>query len=608
MANSYFNFEKSESSGSYIEGKIVWRSVTNEDANTSDVAADLYVRKGNTDMTLTIPTEGTWTYVLIIGGDRSTGTVSKSVLTSWVLIASKTVRGISHNTDGTGSVIISGIVDGPSGTSLAGHTTSGGFRAKLDTIPRETTIDHLSCSTQNFNGELTYKYTPQSSKYYTRCNIALNLGSSEYAVKTIDLGLKEAKQQTQTLSLSASELSTIYHKLTNTPKGTLRFTFRTYSDSGYSKAIGDANYKEITLYIPNISDTQPTATMSVTPVSILEAPFNALYIEGRSKVNVNFTGGAGKYGASVVSYGVSVGGVSHDSPYTSGYLSVGNVTVLGTVTDSRGYSRVYTKEITVIPYDRPKILPTSDESEVVCARCDEDGNISESGTYLKIKAKRHYSKVVSDVQNNFCAIRYRYKADKGTSYSDWATVLASDAASDEVDTGALPDVILSLQSSYVVQVQAIDDIGEYGQTTITIPSEEIYLHKAGSIGSLGIGEYAEDEDTISIAKKKRVRLKSDINGVRMYAKDLFDKISFDINTTFSDFSGTGDERQNFFVFGDVIGSAVHGIARVTNNGATLWSGTDGVKLTAKSGGILSIELPTKARDVFIIISGKDFTI
>jgi hypothetical protein len=207
-----------------------------------------------------------------------------------------------------------------------------------------------------------------------------------------------------------------------------------------------------------------------------------------------------------------VAGKSYGSPYTSEYLtSDGTVAVTGTVTDSRGFSRTYTKNISVLPYANPRIIPAHGESAIVCERCDASGKLTESGTYLKIKAKRSYSPVVSDgVQKNFCEIRYRYKEESG-SYSEWAVILAADSlGSDEVETGALLGGALSIQSSYLVQVQAVDDVGEYTSTTIAIPTDKVYMHRAGSIRSLGIGEYVDDENTVSIAEDITTRFRGKV--------------------------------------------------------------------------------------------------
>lgn len=434
-------------------------------------------------------------YVSINGGAETEYLVNYTLpQNSTATIVDATIT-VNHKSDGSGTVTVRTWMDTRISAGVVTQTKS----LNLTTIPRASSLDALSCSTAYLNGTLTYKYTPKSASFYNKCVIALNLNGAFTTVKTVNIGQKAVSQQTATVTLSESELSTIYNKLPSDKKGTLRFTLTTYSNSGYSTQIGDAVNKEITLTIPDIDATQPTATMTLTQVSSLSSPFNTLYIKGKTKVTVALASGAGKYGATITSYTVNVGGVSANAPYTSGYFTKAeDVTITGTVTDSRGYSRKYTQTITVIDYSVPQILHISGESDVVAARCDSSGNLIDNGTYLKIKAKRSYSKVISGTQKNFCSIRYRYKA-VGGSYSAWATILATTATSDEIVTGALLGT-LDVTSSYLVQVQAVDTIGEIAETTISLPTERVYMHKAGSIGSIGIGKYAEEENTIDIAE------------------------------------------------------------------------------------------------------------
>lgn len=479
----------------YIDAKVEWSSSVDTTANKSTVTAALYYKRNNTGFT----TSGTGTFSITINGVKTSANKTLTITNAaWVKAVEATVT-VSHNADGTKSVGISATGSIPD-TSLSSTSVNG--TAKLDTIARASTIDSLSCDTKYFNGKMTYKYTPKSASHYNRCVVALNIGGALTQVKTISLGQQTAVQKTATVTLSEDELSIIYKKLPNATSGVLRFTLRTYSDSGYSTQVGDAGYKEITLSIPNISATQPTATVTLSPVSSLSSPFDALYIKGRSKIDVNFTNAEGKYGASIVSYQVSCLGKNYGSPYTTEYITTeGDVTVTATLKDSRGFTRTYSKTVTFLPYANPRIIPASGESEIICERCDSSGNLSDSGTYLKIKAKRSYSKVVSSgSQKNFCSIRFRHKAEGG-SYSEWTTILATGAASDEVSTGALLGGALALTSSYVVQVGVVDTLGEEDTTTVSIPTAKIYMHRAGSINSLGIGKYAEEENTIDVAEE-----------------------------------------------------------------------------------------------------------
>lgn len=394
---------------------------------------------------------------------------------------------VTHKDDGSGTVSVRTWMD----TKIsAGEVELGPEEITLETIPRASSIDSLICATKYFTGELTYKYTPKSSDYYNRCNISLNIDDTFIAVKSVLIGKKAASQQTGTVTLSDDELATIYNKLPATDKGTLRFTFRTYSDSDYSSQVGDAVYKEISLYIPENSTTKPSVTMTLSPVSSMDAPFDSLYIKGRTKVDANFTNGEGKYGATIESYTMTVGGKSYGSPYTSGYLSTtGDVTVTGIVKDSRGFTGEYTQAITVIPYSLPQILPASDENEIICARCDEDGNLTESGTYLKIKARRSYSKVMADdVQKNFCAIRYRYRTENTTTFSSWQTLLAKDdTSSNTIDSGPIANVVSSAETAYVVQVGVIDDMGESAAVQFPIPTDFVTIDIPAELKGMRIG-------------------------------------------------------------------------------------------------------------------------
>lgn len=356
-------------------------------------------------------------------------------------------------------------------------------------------MDSVTCSTSYFNGAITYKYTPANSSFYSRC--VVTLGST--TIKTISLGQKAASQQTSTLTLSESELSTIYNAFPNGTSGTLKFTFRAYINSGYSEQIGTDSSKEITLSIPNIDATQPTATLTIAPESSLGPPFNTLYIKGKSKAKATLASGAGKYGATIKSYKVTIGTQSGASPLTSDtLLTTGDVTITGTVTDSRGYSRTYTQKITVIDHSTPRIIPVSGQSSVIAARCNAAGELDSNGTGLLIAAKRAYSKVVSNnSQKNYCAIQFRYKVDGG-SYSAWTDILARTATSDEVLVGPVANVTLDTLTTYVVQVRAIDDLGEAGSTTIFVSTEKVYMHRSGRLNSIGIGKYAEEENVVDI--------------------------------------------------------------------------------------------------------------
>ena len=408
---------------------------------------------------------------------------------------------VIHDNDGKKTATVFWMWGVHSGWSGVMNYPAGSFSVPLTTIPRASDLDSVSCSTKYFTGTLTYKYTPKSPAYYNRCDIDLNRDGSMTLIKRIDLGCGNASQQTGEEKLSDEELAVIYRALPDAAAGTLRLTLRTYSDAEYAAQVGDASYREISLSVPDDSTTKPAVTMQLTSESSLPEAFAGLYIQGKSKVRAALSAEA-KYGAEVVSLRLKAEGKEYgpEQQYTSDYLNnPGQITVTGSATDNRGCTGTAEETLTVIAYSAPKLLPASGESEVVAARCDAQGDLTESGTYLKIKAGCRYAPVMDgETQKNFCRIRFRYRQAAAESWSEWETVLQCGADGiQEISTGPLMNGALSEKITYQVQVQAIDDIGDDSYTTIIIPTDSIHTHKTRN--GMGLGKYCEGENLLDVA-------------------------------------------------------------------------------------------------------------
>ena len=488
MANKTIELNRSAASGTYIIGKIVCDATADYNLNNSDVTCRIYVRKDNDSTLLTIPTSGKWTYSMTINGKAFSGTVSKDVLLDWVLLATVSVSDIAHSDDGTKSIAISGYVTPPSTSVVVGHKTSGSGTFTLDTVPRASTI--ASVSDVTLGNMFNVKWTPASASFRYRLNFTL--GAWSYTTDAIHPNGKSLYTfGSYGFPVNAAD------QIPNGRTGIVKATLYTYSDAAATKQVGSASSKTFTVTVPDDGTTKPAVSMTLAPVSSLPSAFDGLYIQGKSKLKATLSA-VGQYEATIKSYSMKVDGISHGSGdgYTSDYLSTyGSKDVYGYAIDSRGITGSITKSITVIAYSNPKLLPVSGERSVIVARCDKDGNISESGTYLKIKAKRSYSPVVSDgVQKNFCKIQYRYK-EEGGGYTNWVTILDTDSGSDEVITGALLGGALATTASYLVDVRAIDDTGSQAPTTYTIPTDKIYWHRNGPLNSFGFGTYVEEANT-----------------------------------------------------------------------------------------------------------------
>jgi hypothetical protein len=463
----------------YIDSKIEWSSVTNNSANTSTVTASLYYKRNNTGF----ETKGTGGFSVTIDGQSQSASATMTITGSAWVLAMTATKTVSHNGDGTKTITISAS-GSISGTTLSSTSCSG--RVSLTTIPRASTI--TSAINKTLDTACEVKWTPLAKAF--RYKLKFSLGEWSYTTGAIHPNTTAAYIYTgYKLPLAVA------NQLPKAKTGTMTVALYTYSDSGATTQIGSASSKTFTVTVPNNSSTKPTVTMSLAPVDSLGDAFSALYIQGKSKVKATLSA-SGKYGATITSYKMYIGGKEYGSPYQSGYLSTpGTVTITGRAYDSRGYYNDIKTDITVIPYSKPQI------KNVTASRCDSSGNLTDSGTHLKIEAKRSYSPVVSGgVQKNFCAIRYRYKTAEASSYSAWTTILASSSLdSDEIVTGALLNGALLTTKTYVVQVGVVDTIGGYANTTDTIPTDKVYMHRDGSRNALAIGKYVEKDNCVDIA-------------------------------------------------------------------------------------------------------------
>lgn len=497
MASGIINLSKSKSSGAYIEGKIEWQATKDTASNSSkNVVAKLYVRKGSTTGALTDPTYGTWVYSLIVNGSEVSGSVHCSVL-DWVLVATNTISSISHNSDGTKKVAISGSVSAPSGTSFAGHTTSGSKTVDFDTIPRASAITSAAGTT--LGNKCSVKWTPASASF--RYKLKFSLGNWSYTTGAI--------HPNKTSEYTYSEYVIPLDVANNIPgrTGTMTVTLYTYSNSSATTQAGSESSTTFTVTVPETDETRPIVkSMSVSPVSTLNAPYNGLYIQGYSRVKAALEFEA-KYNASVSATSITVEGVTYESPYESAILNQsGKVSVKATVKDSRGYYGTNYREIEVIPYSKPYVHAMSGQTSIIAGRCDASGVMTDSGTYLKIKAKAVCSKVmVNGVQNNYGKLKYRYRKEGG-SYSAWQTILDVKAdKSDDVITPPLLNGSLDIKTNYQVQLVVTDDFDESVLVTISVPSDDVYMDRPAGGKSMGLGGYSTGAGILDVYWKTKAR-------------------------------------------------------------------------------------------------------
>ena len=497
MANKTIDFNKSATSDTYIIGKIVCDSTADYDLNNSDVTCRIFARKDNDSTLLTIKTGGTWGYSMTINGKTFTGTVKKDVLLDWVLLATVSVNDIVHNDDGAKSITVSGYVTAPSTSVVEGHKTSGSGTFTLDTVPRASAI--TSAGDVTLGNACNVKWTPASASF--RYKLKFTIGSWSHTTDALHPNRKSLYTY-DGYAIPLEAANQIPNKT-----GTMTVTLYTYSDAAATKQVGAASSETFTATVPENDDTRPVVkTMNISPISSLGAPFDALFLQGYSKVKAELEFDT-KYNASVAASSITVEGSIYQYPYESTILNTpGKVSIKATAKDSRGYYGTNYREIEVIPYSKPYVKAMSGQSNVIAGRCDASGNMTDSGTYLKIKAKTVFSRVISDgVQYNFGKLKYRYRKEGGT-FSAWQTILDYKTdGSDDVITPPMLNGTLDIKVNYQVQIIATDELYESDPVTLSVPSDHVYMDRPPGGKSMGLGGYSTGDYILDVYWRTKAR-------------------------------------------------------------------------------------------------------
>ena len=379
---------------------------------------------------------------------------------------------ISHNNDGSKTFTVSAFSGWLYGN---GDYTASAESFALPAIPRAATITSAPNFTDVDNPAIAYANPAGSAVSALDVCISLTGSASDIAYRAVS-----TSGGSYTFQLTDAERAVLRNNTTLTRK--VVFLLRTKIGSTYYY-----DTAERTFTVTNNAATRPSEAIAVAPVSVLSAPFNALYIQGRTQAKITHTA-SGKFGATIKQYSASVEGKAYSGKtVTSDALQTpGVLTITGTATDSRGFSTTASKTVTVLAYNTPSVVRNGNTGRFVCARSTSDGTISEDGTALYVECSKSFSPLAN---NNKCTLRLRYAAEGG-GWSSWITLLAESAGNDYA--GVVPGVTLSVSVVYTIEIQAVDKLGESGSVETRIPTSEMTFHLGENGKAVGIGRYASE--------------------------------------------------------------------------------------------------------------------
>ena len=342
-----------------------------------------------------------WSYSLddgITGNDFSTtaGTT-----------ASTTVTGLSANTTYYVRVSArkkSNHVYGE--TSTVTVKTLGG--AIINSCPTIT----ADATTVTFKPNVTV-YDASYSYYLSICN-----GSTEYVALSARTWSKGTADRT--ITLSQTERADLLDAMASIKSFTA--TIKVVTKSG-STQIGSTSSCTCTVQTTS-GNSAPTMTAFTYKDGLSNTAAitgnDQLFIQSYSYLYVTPGVATAKNGASIVKYTATCNGVtgSNTTGATINLYDVsksGTVDVVVTATDSRGYTVSSTKQITVIPYTKPKV------SSISLRRTND----IEAEMQLVFNGSISPITVDGTQKNSLLYVQYRYKLTSATSYGSYTTITSS---------------------------------------------------------------------------------------------------------------------------------------------------------------------------------------
>lgn len=265
--------------------------------------------------------------------------------------------------------------------------------------------------------------------------------------------------------------------------GYVTVTLTTWADNACTQQIGAASGTQMSVYVPENDDTRPTVTIAeITETGSGVGVFTA----GKSRAVIRLSCEV-KYGASLGTRTVTVDGkqytMTNDTLTTNVLTTTGSVKVSASVQDSRDFSsNTATSNITVYEYGSPGF------SEVICKRCDENGEETSDGTYLKLFVRGWYYALSGKNSRSLS-----YAVDDGNEKELQLTDISSSNFCYVKTEELIIDATLSKTKSYRVTLKITDGFGAYETTARVIPSEEIFSHERKN--SIGYGGYVDKENT-----------------------------------------------------------------------------------------------------------------
>lgn len=409
------------------------------------------------------PGDKAYYYITINGGTKTEHTVAFTLPQNTTKTILDTTITVNHNPDGTGSVK----VDTWMNTEISAGVIEQTKTLTLDTIPRASVVSAPKTGALGSALKITIdrKSTSFTDKLYYKVG-----SKSEVQITAYDGGLTYNWKPPVSLATNAP----------NSTKLTVTLITQTYNGNTY---VGRSECV-VELSIP--TSVAPTLYVALSDPTKVSTTYGG-YVQLRSKINVALTV-AGAYGSTIKSYSIKVGNfyAATTSSGTTDYLpSSGNVSVVCSVTDSRGRTTTERQPVTVLPYSTPTI------SAIAAARCNQDGSLNRSGAYGKVTFS---ASITSLSKKNTASYKVQYRAHGAAEWKDAGSVAAGNYSPANVSVVFAADT----DTRYAVRVVATDKFESVASTIRDLPAAFILMDLAKSKKSIGVGRECDKDNTLQV--------------------------------------------------------------------------------------------------------------
>ena len=469
-------------------------------------------------------TVGGSTIVTFSGGYSNTASPSAGSYSTITGFSAKTVQ-ISHNAVGaaTMTVTLSGGSDGVFGLSFNGKMfgvrTTASKSVSLTTHPRASTIASSSSSVAT-QGTYSLTMSRKASTYYHVATFKYNNSTTLYTSGHFD---------TQLDYVVPRSWFNDYSSIASLP---VTVSVQTYNSSG--TAIGSPATASLTVNAD--ADMKPVVSSgwaSLAPYNTGEVSGITGYVKSYSQAEATFDNTkvdmTNAVGASIASFSVTCQGeTDSNTPYLSPVLTSTSVSVICTVTDTRGRTASETFTLTVMDYAKPAL------TGIAIFRCDAQGTEAEDGTRYSAKATLTYSSLNGQNVPTLTSAA----AASGGGYGAEETLTSG--------TAHISNVQISADATYTVRITATDSLGNTAVYYQSLPTRKWAMKFRPTGNGVAFGKAAEYDNTFEIDSAWAVKSKGIVDLIYPVGS-----IYMSVNSTSPAalFGGTWEQLENRFLLG-----------------------------------------------------------